>query len=65
MKPKITYWLPTERSPWAVIYRRPKGVWKYLGFRERRSNARSQAEFVRQSDPGTEARVVRAWIPLK
>jgi hypothetical protein len=63
MKPKSTYWFPTERSPWVVIYWGPKRRWEYVGFRERRSEARKLAKFVRQS--GDKARVVRAWIPLK
>ena len=66
MKPKSTYWFPTERSPWVVIYWGAKHRWEYIGFREKRSEARKLAKFVRSSDyKGTKTRVVRAWIPLK
>jgi len=73
-KPKTTYWLPTERSPWAVIYYcELKGQWRYLGMRETRAEARELAKCVKQRQPkgsllhksAASVRVVRAWIPLR
>jgi len=66
MKPKSTYWFPTNRSPWAVIYWGPKNRWEYIGFREKRSEARKLAALVKSGHyPPKLIRVVRAWIPLK
>ena len=74
MKPKSTYWLPTERSPWAVIYfDEGRGHWRYLGMRETRKEARELAKFIKRHCPSghllhrtaASVRVVRAWIPLK
>jgi hypothetical protein len=74
MSPKSTYWLPTERSPWAVIYYdEMRGYWRYLGMRETRKEARALAKFTRGQYPSghllhrtaASVRVVRAWIPLK
>ena len=68
MKPKKkeSYWLPTSRSPWAVIYKDAAlgNEWQFLGFREKRSEARRLAEFIRSGE-FVKARVVRAWIPLR
>ena len=76
MKPKQkeSYWLPTARSPWAVIYfDQARKDWRFLGFRETREGARKLAELVVIGHHGQQwdqkaapiVRVVRAMIPLR
>ena len=68
MKPKQkeSYWLPTTRSPWAVIYKDAAlgGEWRFLGFRDKRSEARRLAKFAKVGEIKL-VRVVRAMIPLR
>lgn len=59
-----TYWLPTARSPWAVIYfDQIVSQWRFAGFREKRVEARLFAKFIKTATK--KVRVVRAMIPLK
>ena len=73
-KRKSVAWLPTSRSPWAVIYfDQARKEWRFLGFRETRTGARALARLVvsghygQQWDQKTapKVRVVRAMIPLR
>lgn len=62
MGPKSTHWIPTERSPWAVIVFRDN-EWRFLEVYFIRKHARDlKATMIKQ---GVKARVVRAWIPLR
>jgi hypothetical protein len=66
LKPKSVAWLPTARSPWAVIYKNAAlgNEWRFLGFREKRSEARRLAKFAKVGEIQL-VRVVRAMIPLR
>ena len=66
LKKKESYWLPTSRSPWAVIYKDAAlgNEWRFLGFREKRSEARRLAKFAKVGEIQI-VRVVRPMIPLR
>lgn len=62
MSHKSTHWIPTERSPWAVIVF-TNNAWKWLEVYFNRKDARDLKSMMARQ--GIKARVVRAWIPLR
>ncbi len=61
MKTKSTYWLPTYRSPWAVIkWDENTNRWVWVACFVTRYVARCHCNHIEGR-----TRIVRAWIPLK
>ena len=63
MKPD-PHFIPSDRSPWAVIIRRPDGEWQYEEMSGTRCVARVKAFWLLHTRK-VETRVVRAGIHTK
>lgn len=57
-------WIPTDRSPWAIICRDARGEWQFEGVSAKRCVARLKAYWLGRTRR-KETRVVRAWIPTR